>query len=181
VVLVTRDGKSHEGLYIKSDNTQIIYIDNVTHQAEKLYPNDIRKIAKSNTIYDFEAKPITKVDINKQKRYSRTIGYTIGGFALGTGAGFGVAALLASSGVPLLYPMLAGALGGAYFFGVMGSESDREIAIKEIRDKRFAVSKQRLQKELSETRQIIEKKQKEKEKILKEIEEKKREKDSSKD
>ncbi len=176
VAIFQKNGKISEGLFIKDEQSHIIYIDRESHKAEKIESTNITKIERSFSIYDFEANKITNTDIGNEKGSSRLLGYGLGGFALGTAVGFGIGAVLASSGVPLLYPMLAGALTGTYFFGAMGHKSDKDEAIKNIRNKRFAKSKGKLQKELDETRKLIEEKKKEKEKIIKEMESKKKDK-----
>lgn len=178
VIIVKKNGIMLEGLFIKNDNTQYIYIDNKTHKAEKIEKSEIKRIERSSKIYDFEGNNISRTDIGNEKSNSRMLGYGTGGFAIGTAVGFGIGALLASSGVPLLYPMLAGAVTGTYYFGSMGSDSDRDEAIKNIRNERFEISKDKLQKELDETRKLIEEKKKEKEKLIKEMELKKKKKDS---
>lgn len=182
LLIYTNSGKIYEGLFIKKDNEKLIYIDKVTHKAETLENKDITKIKTSNKFYDFEGNEITEANIGDERGYSRTLGYGVGGFTLGTAVGFGIGLILQStSAIAPIYPMILMALSGTYFFGAMGNDSDREVAIKNVRDKRFAKSKDKFDKELDDTKKLIESKKKEKERILKEIEKKKKEKGLQKD
>jgi hypothetical protein len=177
LVIYKGDGKIYEGLFIKKDAEKLIYIDNTTHKAETLRNNEITKIISSNKFYDFEGNEITEANISYERGYSRTLGYGVGGFTLGTAAGFGLGLILQSAfSIAPIYPMIVMALGGTFVFGVMGNNSDREVAIKNVRDERFAKSKDKFDKELDDTKKLIESKKKEKERILKEIEKKKKEK-----
>ncbi len=58
----------------------------------------------------------------------------------------------------------------------MGYKSDTEVAIKSVRDKRFAKSKGKFEKELEETKKLIEAKKKEKVRLQNEIENTKKDK-----
>jgi len=182
IVVYMNNGKILEGLSIKDDESTLIYIDNVSHKAEKLQKTDISRIQRSNTVYDFDGIPISKNEIKESKGIGKTLGYGAGGFVLGTAVGFGIGIILLSAGsIAPIYPMLACGLGGGYYFGLEGDESETEDAIKEIRDNRFEKSKEKLEKELKDTQNLIEQKELEKEKLLKEIEQKKNEKNVKKD
>lgn len=182
LIIYTNSGKIFEGLFIKKDGEKLIYIDKDTHKAETLLNSEITKLQVSNKFYDFDGNEITEKNISDERGYSRTLGYGVGGFTLGTAVGFGIGLILQStSSIAPIYPMIAMALGGTFLFGNMGNTSDRDVAIKNVRDKRFAKSKDKFDKELENTKKLIEDKKKEKQRILEEIEKKKREKNLQKD
>jgi len=182
VVIHTSSGKIHEGLFIKADQGRLIYIDKETLKAETVDNTEITKIIISNKHYDFEGNEITDANISDERDYSRTLGYGVGGFALGTAAGFGIGLILQStSSIAPIIPMAVIALGGATYFGIMGNSSDKEVAIKDVRDKRFVNTKDKFEKELEQTKKLIEAKKKEKERLQKEIDIKDKEKNLKKD
>jgi len=182
VVIYTKPGQIKEGLFIKIDNEQIIYIDKDTHKAETVHVGVIDYFKVSNKHYDFEGKEITDSNISNERGYSRTLGYGVGGLALGTAVGFGIGLILQStSSIAPIIPMAVMALGGSAYFGIMGNTSDKEVALKEVRDKRFAKSKDKFEKELEQTKKLIEAKKKEKARIQKEIDTKKKDKNPKKD
>jgi hypothetical protein len=182
LIIHTKNGRIYEGLFIKKDNEKFIYIDKETHKAETLDNVSITKIKISNKYYDFEGNEITESNIGEERGYSRTLGYGVGGFTLGTVIGFGIGIILQSTNsIRPIIPMIVMALGGTYYFADKGNDSDREVAIKNVRDKRFAKSKDKFDKELEETKKLIESKKKEKERIQQEIEKKKKEKRLQKD
>lgn len=175
VVIYTESGQIKEGLFIKIDENQVIYIDKDTHKAETIQKGLIDHINLSDKHYDFEGNPITETDISNERGYGRTMGYGIGGFTLGTAVGFGIGLILQStSSVAPIYPMAVLALGGGYYFGSMGNSSDVDVAIKSVRDRRFAKTKDKFEKELEQTKKLIEEKKKEKERLQKEIDQKKK-------
>jgi len=139
LIIYENSGKIYEGLFLKRDSEKLIYIDKDTHKAETIENIDISKVEKSKKNYDFEGNEITEANMSNERGYSRTLGYGIGGFTLGTAVGFGIGLILQStSSIAPIYPMIVMALGGTYFFADMGNDSDKEIAIKSVRDKRFA-------------------------------------------
>jgi hypothetical protein len=176
LVIYTKDGKIYEGLFIKKDSEKLIFIDKDSHKAEVMKTTEISKIVESNKYYDFEGEEITEANISEERGYGRTMGYGVGGFTLGTAVGFGIGLVLQStSSVAPIIPMAILALGGTYYFADMGNSSDRQVAIKNIRDYRFAQSKDKLEKKLEDTKKLIEEKKKEKERLQKELENKKKE------
>ena len=182
LVIYTKDGKIHEGLFIKKDEERLIFINKESHKAETIENAEISKIVESIRFYDFEGNDITESIISDERGHSRTLGYGVGGFTLGTAVGFGLGLILQStSSIAPIYPMIVMALGGTYFFGDMGNTGDREVAIKNVRDKRFAKSKDKFDKELEETKKLIKEKKKEKARLQKEIENKKKDKSLQKD
>jgi len=182
VVIHTKPGQIKEGLFIKLDNEQIIYIDKDTHKAETIHNGLIDYYKIANKHYDFEGNEITDANISDERGYGRTLGYGFGGFALGTAVGFGIGLVLQStSSIAPIIPMSVIALGGATYFGIMGNSSDKEVAIKDVRDKRFVNTKDKFEKELEQTKKLIEAKKKEKERLQKEIDIKDKEKNLKKD
>jgi len=134
VVIHTKSGQIKEGLFIKVDSEQIIYIDKETHKAETIHKGLIDYYKISDKHYDFEGNEITDANISDERGYGRTLGYGFGGFALGTAVGFGIGLVLQStSSIAPIIPMAVIALGGSAYFGVMGNSSDKEIAIKDVR------------------------------------------------
>jgi hypothetical protein len=177
LVIYTKDGKIHEGLFIKKDDERLIFIDKDSHKAETIENSDISKVIESKRYYDFEGNEITDSNISSERGYSRTAGYGVGGLFLGAAVGFGVGIILQKQEIAApLVPMVALGLGGAYFFADMGYKSDTEVAIKTVRDRRFAKSKDKFEKELEETKKLIEAKKKEKVRLQNEIENTKKDK-----
>lgn len=169
IVVFLKDNNQKKGVAISAENQSLKYIDTESNQPQTINLNDILYVRPSDVVFDLEAKPISETEIRSRKGLLRTTGYSVGGVVLGSAAGF-----LAGIAVKnFLFPMAVGAIGGGIYFGIMGAESDRNVAIEDIRSERFEASKSRLEDELTKTREEIEQKKKEKaklQKVLNEIE-----------
>lgn len=158
VVIMLIDGTSTEGVILKRVGDQIKYIDYQTHRPEDLEIKKIKSLTYADKVYDLEGNVISEDKISDEKGMSKTLAYGAGGFVLGAAVGFGVGALInsADESVALGIPMAGfGILGGIYF-GIMGSNSDREDAIDDIRAERYEVSQSELRKKLEDEKQRLE-------------------------
>jgi hypothetical protein len=168
-----KDGSRKEGLVIKKEGEVLEYMDSNSHNKEKIAIAEIQKLSRATVIYDFEANPIPNVAIQNQKTMSNTLLYGSGGLVLGSAAGIGLGIALVGGGVDLnpYIPMAVLGLGGAWYFGYIGSESDYEDAIFEVRKQRYDISKKKRDKEIEEEKAKLD--QKQKEELDKKIEENK--------
>jgi len=99
------------------------------------------------------------------------LAYGFGGFVLGAAVGFGVAAIANSQDADIapIYPMAGlGVLGGIYF-GIQGSQSDREDAIDEIRESRYEDSQIKLRKRLEDEKKRLLEQQKKQDELKKDL------------
>jgi len=128
--------------------SKLKYIDIQSNRPEDLDISKIKSISYADKVYDLEGNVITDGQISDAKGMSKTFAYGFGGLVLGAAVGFGVGALMQSDDIAIGVPMaIFGVLGGVYF-GIMGSNSDREDAIDDIRAERYEVSQVELKKEI---------------------------------
>ncbi|TFH00772.1 MAG: hypothetical protein E4H13_06635 [Calditrichales bacterium] len=172
VVITLQDGKVLKGVLLKKEGENIKYIDSTSGKPENLTLKQIQKMVHSDTVFDLEGKVITEPAISDAKGMSKTLAYGFGGFVLGAAAGFGVGALMQSESMPLVYPMAGLGVVGAVYFGMMGSDSDREDAIDTIRSSRYKVSQEKLKNRLEEEKQKLLDQQKQQEEQKKEMQKK---------
>jgi hypothetical protein len=125
--------------------------------------------------YDLEGNVITDEKISDAKGMSKTLAYGFGGLVLGAAVGFGVGALMQSEDVAIGYPMAAFGIAGAIYFGIMGSNSDREDAIDDIRAERYEVSQAELKKRLEAEKKRLEEQKEKQEQLKKDLEKKEQE------
>ncbi len=168
------DGSSRRGVILKKEGNKLLYMDADSQKPEDLDVKKIKAIVKANKVYDLEGKVITEDQISNVKGISKTLAYGFGGFVLGVAVGFGVAAIANSQDADIapIYPMAGfGVLGGIYF-GIQGSESDREDAIDEIRESRYEDSQAKLRKRLEDEKQRLLEQQKKQEELKKDLKKK---------
>ena len=166
VVINLLDGSSREGVILKIVGSKLKYIDIQSNRPEDLDISKIKSISYADKVYDLEGNVITDGQISDAKGMSKTFAYGFGGLVLGAAVGFGVGALMQSDDIAIGVPMaIFGVLGGVYF-GIMGSNSDREDAIDDIRAERYEVSQVELKKKLEYEKKRLED-QKEKQDQLK--------------
>lgn len=175
VVIHLKDGSSKEGLVIKKDGENLLYMDSKTHGKESIKISDIKSLSKASVIYDFEANPIPSSVISEEKGMGNTFLYGGGGLALGTAVGFGAGLIVwnavENKGAGVI-TMAACALAGGVYFSFLGADEDYEDAIFNVRQKRYAISKQKRDKEIEEAKQELKESQKKKEELQKKIDEK---------
>ncbi len=176
VVIHKKDGTKKEGMVIKREENNLLYIDSETNKRETMPYSEIQRLSKSRFYYDFAAKPIPNYEINQEKGMSNTLLYGTGGLVLGAAAGAGIGIALVGADVdisPLISIGIFG-LGGAYYFGSMGSDKDFEDAVFVVQKKHYQVEKMETDKKIAEEKKKLEQQKKEKADLLKQIEEKKK-------
>jgi len=176
VVVHLKNGEKKQGIVLKREGNNLLYIDSKTHNKEKIEYSKIQKLTKADVVYDFEANPIPNYAINEEKGMGSTLLYGSGGFVLGAAAGTGVGIALVGAGVdlPPVVSIAVFAIGGAWYFGSVGSEYDYQDAVFDIRKQRYNVSKSKREREIEEEKRKLEIQQKKKEKMLEEIKKKKK-------
>ncbi len=180
VRIILEDGSSKEGIVLKRDGDNLIYVDAKSHKKETLDYKYINKIVESENIYDFEGKPIPVSTIKENKKSSKTLMYGAGGFVLGAavGTGVGIALYAANTDNALAanISIVVFAAGGAYYFGSIGSSRDFEDAsftVRKIRHEQGkTVKDEKIKKQIEEEKHKIEQQKKEKEELLKKVKKK---------
>ncbi len=168
------DGSSRRGVILKKEGDKLLYMDADSQKPEYLDVKKVKAIAKADKVYDLQGKEITDEQISDAKGISKTLAYGLGGFVLGAAVGFGVAAIANSQDADIapIYPMAGlGILGGVYF-GIQGSESDREDAVDEIRESRYQDSQAKLRQRLEEEKKRLKEQQKKQEELKKDLKKK---------
>ena len=172
VVLNMDDGSKREGVILKKEGTILKYIDTQTHRPEDLDINKIKSIGYADKVYDLEGNVITDDQISDAKGMSKTLAYGFGGLVLGAAVGFGVGALMQSEDIAIGIPMAILGVTGAVYFGIMGSNSDKEDAIDDIRAERYEVSQAELRKKLEQEKKRLEEQKQKQEELKKDMEKK---------
>ncbi len=167
------DGETREGAFIKKEGTSIKYVDAKSHKTEELATKKIRNLEYANKIYDLEGNQISEQEISSETGITKTIAYGFGGFIMGAAVGFG-AALPFEGEVKFIYPMAGIGLAGGIYFGIMGSDSDREDAIIDIQKERYKVSQAKVRAKLLEEKKKLEEQRKQKEKLQDKVKTKKK-------
>ncbi len=171
--IILKDGSTREGIIVKKDKDQIVYVDAKTHKPEHLDLAKISEMYESNRIYDFGAKPIPDSEIRSYKSAKKTWLYGAGGLVLGLAAGFGAGLLIVSAdqNQTLAANITMGALGvaGAWIFASIGSNQDYQDAVFKARKARYQIEKQQMEQEKKKLEEL----KKEKERLLKKKAEKK--------
>jgi hypothetical protein len=175
VVVHLKNGEKKQGIVLKREKNNLIYMDAKTHNKEKIDYATIQKLTEADVTYDFEANAIPNYVISEEKANTNTLLYGSGGLVLGTALGTAVGVALIGGGVELhpIYSMALFGISGAWYFGSLGSDYDYEDAIFDIRKERYKVSKAKRDKEIKEEKRKLEAQQKEKAELLRKIEQKK--------
>jgi len=176
VVIHQKDGQKKEGIVLKREGNNLIYIDSKTHKKETIDYAQIQKLTEASVNYDFEANPIPDYIISEEKSMSNALSYGSGGFLLGAtlGAGVGIGLVAADVDLPPLISIGLFGVAGAWYLGSKGAEKDFEDAVFEVRKKRYLVSKSQREMEIEEAKRKLVQQQKEKEELQKKIQEKKK-------
>lgn len=170
VVINMVDGSAKEGVILKKEGSKIKYIDTKTHRPEDLDISKIKSIGYADKVYDLEGNVITDEQISDEKSMSKTFAYGFGGLVLGAAVGFGVGALMGSEEIAIGVPMAILGVAGGVYFGIKGSNSDREDAIDDIRAERYEVSQAELKKKLEYEKKRLEDQKERQEQLKKDIE-----------
>jgi hypothetical protein len=168
------DGSTRDGIILKKEGDRILYMDANSQKPENLEVKQIKEIVRAGKVYDLEGNVITEEQISETKGSSKMLAYSLGGLVAGAAVGFGVAAIVNSQGGDLapIYPMAGLGLAGAIYFGMKGSQNDREDAIDDIREMRYDESQIQLKKRLEEEKQKLLKQKEEQEKLKQDIKKK---------
>ena len=172
VVINLADGSSKEGVILKKMDSKLTYIDIATHRPEHLNISDIKSIGYADKVYDLDGNIITDDQISEEKGMSKTFAYGFGGLVLGAAIGFGVGALMESEDIAIGVPMAILGLAGGVYFGIKGSNSDKEDAIDDIRATRYETSQVELKKKLEYEKKRLEDQKKKQDQLKKDIEKK---------
>lgn len=170
-----RDGSYREGIIFKGDSLNLHYIDAASHNKQSILINSIKQIKKLEKFYDFSANEIPQSEISQYKSHKHTWLYGSAGFLLGAAVGIGVGIGFYAADQPLAANasiLVFGAL-GAWYFADKGNFVDSEDAAFTAR-KHLYEKEEAIMSEKEKIRQL----QQEKNRVLKEIEDKKKEKGS---
>jgi len=170
IKIYTNDGKVLKGIVVKRERTAIVLVSEKDHKPYTIPLKDIRRVERSDQIYDFEGYPISEAEIVKYKDNRNAWGYAIGGAALGGLVGLVIALPMWYAdvgGIPPYFVSGIGAVAGSIFFAMKGIRKDRDLAIEKIRyirqrERELARQKEEEQKRLEEIK-------KQKEELLKKL------------
>jgi len=167
------DGTQDNGIIIKKEAENIIYVSELTHERKTVDLTTIRRMEKSDLVFDYYANPISDAEIARVKSNRNTWGYAIGGAIIGGAAGLAV-------GLPLWYAdvddvppyFIAGAtaVAGSIYFAFKGQNKDRETAIRQIRLQRLAETD--LEKEVEDEKKKLQEIELEKQQIQEKLKDK---------
>jgi len=165
------DGSSRHGVILKKEGNKLLYMDADSQRPVDLDVKKIKAIVKADKVYDLEGKEITEDQISDAKGISKMLAYGLGGFVLGAAVGFGVAAIANSQEADIapIYPMAGLGVAGGIYFGVQGSQSDREDAIDGIRESRYEDSQVKLRKRLEDEKKRLLEQQKKQDELKKDL------------
>jgi hypothetical protein len=172
VVINLEDGSTREGVILKKEGTKLKYIDTQTHRPEDLDISKIRSLSYADKVYDLEGNVITDEQLSDAKGMSKTLAYGFGGLVLGAAVGFGVGALMQSENIAIGIPMAVLGVAGAVYFGIKGSNSDKEDAIDDIRAKRYEDSQTELKKKLEDEKKRLQDQKEKQDQLKKDIKKK---------
>jgi hypothetical protein len=162
-------GAVFEGLITARSDSDIVFINEKDHQAQTFQISGIRRIEKSTKNFDFQGNLISDAEIGQYKSSRNAWGYALGGAALGGLFGIlvGLPFWYADAGIPPSFTGGISAIAGSIFFGIRGTQKDREIAIRTVRYLRER--EKDLQKEKDEEERKLEELRKQKEELQKKI------------
>lgn len=167
------DGTQDNGIVIKKEDQSLIYVSELTHERQAVELSTIRKMEKSELVFDYQANPISDAEIARVKSNRNTWGYAIGGAIIGGAAGLAL-------GLPLWYAevddvppyFIAGAtaVAGSIYFAFKGQNKDRQTAIRQIRLQRLAETE--LEKEVEDEKKKLQEIEQEKKQIQEKLKDK---------
>jgi hypothetical protein len=169
VKIFLMSGESENGILINNDLNTLVYISENSHEKKTVDYEDVVRIEKLDVVYDFQAYPISKAEINKVKSSRSTWGYAIGGAVVGAAAGLGVGLIFWDKVPPSIFAG-TGAVLGSIYFAFRGQNKDKENAIEQIRYMRLSESD--LQQQVDEEKKKLEELEKEKKKMHEQLKKK---------
>lgn len=141
VKLYFTDGTIDNGIIIKTELNTLVYVSETDHKPRPVKLENIRRIEKAENIYDYQAYPISRAEIDKYKSNRNTWGYAVGGGIIGAAAGLAVGLPLWYADIDQVPPYFwagAGAVIGSIYFAFKGQDKDRLEAIRKIRYSRLS-------------------------------------------
>lgn len=162
-------GSVVEGLITARSDTGIAFVNEKDHQVQTFQLSDIRRIEKSAKNFDFQGNLISDAEIGQYKSSRNAWGYALGGAALGGLFGIlvGLPFWYADTGIPPYFVGGIGATASSIFFGIRGTQKDREIAVRTVRYLREGDTD--LQKEKDEEERKLEELRKQQDELKKRI------------
>jgi len=176
--IVMNNGKTIEGMIIKKQDNNLIYVDSKSHKKETLKFNNIKSISESKSYYDFSGNVIPESEIKSNKGVSKTLSYGAGGLVLGVAIGTAVGGGLNGVNVDMNPYITMGIFGaiGAVWFGMNGSDRDFEGAVYETQYQRYQADETRknaeLKRQLEEEKRKLEESKKRKKELMKKADKK---------
>jgi len=174
VKVYTKDGQTLEGIVLKHQGNEIILVSESDHKPHTIALKDIRRMERSDKVYDYHAYPISEAEIEKYKGNRNMWGYALGGGAISGLGGIVVALPFWRSEVISVPPYFVGGIAavvGSIYFARKGMKKDYEQALEVVR---YAHLRQRqLEAEKRKEEERLKKIEEEKQKILKKLEKKK--------
>ena len=163
VEIRTVTGKSSKGI-IRSKNASfmVMQLDKYKKNLTKIKRTDISRITGLKTyVYDTQKKIISEWEIDRNKKNSNIILYTLGGSGLSFGASFFAGSLLSRGiddvdrGKNFMWATAAtGTILGTALFAKAGYKRDRNVAIEKIREQRIELAKKKAEIERQKRKKI---------------------------
>ncbi len=174
VKIYTVDGNTLEGIVLKHKGNEIIVVSEADHKPHTIQLKDIRRIERSDKIYDYHAYPISPAEIEKYKGNRNMWGYALGGAAISGLGGIVVALPFWRSEVISVPPYFVGGIAavvGSIYFARKGMQKDYAQALEVVR---YAHLRQRqLEEEKRKEEERLKKIEEEKQRIMKKLKKKK--------
>ncbi len=170
VKLYLTDGAIDHGIIIRQEQNTIDFVSETDHKSRSIKTENIRRVERSENIFDYQAYPISKAEIIRNKNNHNTWGYAVGGAIIGAAAGIAIALPLWYAEVDDIPPYFwagAGAVIGSIYFAFKGQDKDRREAIARIRYLR--ISDQKLKNEIEAEKKKLEEIEQEKSKLKEQI------------
>ncbi len=174
VKIYTAEGEVLEGILLKHKGNEMIVVSEADHKPHTIALKDIRRIERSEKIYDYYAYPISEAEIAKYKTNKNTWGYALGGAAVSGLGGIVLALPFWRAEVVSVPPYFVGGIAavvGSIYFARKGMKKDYEQALDVVRYSRLR------QRQLEEEKRIEEEKLKkieaEKQRLMEKLKKKK--------
>ncbi|HQU71200.1 MAG TPA: hypothetical protein PKV71_02515 [Calditrichia bacterium] len=177
VKIYTTENRVLEGLITEKTVEGLTIVNAGDHQSYQVALDNIRRIEKSRTLYDYTANPVSPAEVEKYKGNKNTLGYATGGAIFGGLAGIlvGLPIWLAADNPPPLFVGGATAVVGSIYMARKGIQRDREVALDRVRYIRL---QQTLEREKNAENQRLEELKRQKEELESRLKQKKKETDT---
>ncbi len=182
VKVYTLRGEVLEGIVLKHQGNEIVVVSEGDHKPHTIPLKDIRRIERSDKVYDYHAYPISEAEIAKYKGNRNTWGYALGGAAVSGLGGIVLALPFWRSEVISVPPYFVGGIAavvGSIYFARKGMQKDYEQALEIVR---YAhLRKRQLEEEKRKEEERLRKIEEEKQRLMKKLEAKKKQQGSQTD